>query len=84
MFRLMMPSGCAASLPLTSAVLPVPAGPTNIMGARSSSIMSRKYVNDDVSGVGTNKELIAVTCESNSTSGTRSAHGANLPDLALM
>ena len=55
-----------------------------MMGARSSSIMSRKYVNDDVSGVGTNKELIAVTCESNSTSGTRSAHGANLPDLALM
>ena len=46
--------------------------------------MSRKYVNAEVSAVGTNKLLIAVTCESYSTSGTRSAHGANLPLLALM
>jgi hypothetical protein len=46
--------------------------------------MSRKYVNEDVSAVGTKTDVIGVSFESYATSVTRSAHGANAPVLALM
>jgi hypothetical protein len=41
------------SLPLTSCVLPTPAPPTNMIGLRSSTIMSRKKRRLLVSAVGT-------------------------------
>ena len=75
------PSGSVASLPLTSCVLPKPAPPTNMMGFLSAIIMSRKYMSEAVSEVGTNTDDIDVVAELNSTSCTSSVHGANLPVL---